>query len=324
MVDFRYHLVSLVSVFLALAVGIILGAGPLQNSIGNTLQDQVTELRTSRNEARAQAKEAADAREAADAALDVAGVQLTAGTLEGRTVAVLVFPGADSDAYEQAKAKIEAAGGSIVSRVALDKGFVTAANGSFRNALAGQMGAIEGVDDSADSTVRLAAALDTVLRKGTGDATAAAMMGYFTSVDSEHVLIRVEQEPAAAADAVFMVVPESTVPEPDPSATMSAEEEAKADDVRAANAIYTSLFSTFAGRGPTVALGVAESGSLLEDMRPLANGSTVDSPGTIAGDYNTAFAIAAEIAGQHVDLGSGDGARAPFGTRIDVARHDEG
>lgn len=55
MVDFRYHLVSLVSVFLALAVGIILGAGPLQNSIGNTLQDQVTELRTSRNEARAQA-----------------------------------------------------------------------------------------------------------------------------------------------------------------------------------------------------------------------------------------------------------------------------
>ena len=30
MIDFRYHLVSLVSVFLALAVGIVLGAGPLQ------------------------------------------------------------------------------------------------------------------------------------------------------------------------------------------------------------------------------------------------------------------------------------------------------
>lgn len=47
MVDFRYHLVSLVSVFLALALGIILGAGPLQNSIGDTLSGQVETLRTS-------------------------------------------------------------------------------------------------------------------------------------------------------------------------------------------------------------------------------------------------------------------------------------
>ena len=29
-IDFRYHLVSVVSIFLALAVGIVLGAGPLQ------------------------------------------------------------------------------------------------------------------------------------------------------------------------------------------------------------------------------------------------------------------------------------------------------
>ena len=45
MVDFRYHLVSLISVFFALAIGIILGAGPLQNSIGNVLQGQVADLR---------------------------------------------------------------------------------------------------------------------------------------------------------------------------------------------------------------------------------------------------------------------------------------
>ena len=35
MIDFRYHLVSLVSVFLALAVGIVLGAGPLKDTIGD-------------------------------------------------------------------------------------------------------------------------------------------------------------------------------------------------------------------------------------------------------------------------------------------------
>ena len=37
MVDFRYHLVSLVAVFLALACGIVLGAGPLRTAIGDTV-----------------------------------------------------------------------------------------------------------------------------------------------------------------------------------------------------------------------------------------------------------------------------------------------
>ena len=48
MIDFRYHLVSLISVFLALAVGVVLGAGPLQNSLGTALNDQVTSLRENR------------------------------------------------------------------------------------------------------------------------------------------------------------------------------------------------------------------------------------------------------------------------------------
>ncbi|MDU2059289.1 MAG: copper transporter, partial [Dermabacter sp.] len=37
MIDFRYHLVSLVAVFLALAIGIVLGAGPLRDGVGQTL-----------------------------------------------------------------------------------------------------------------------------------------------------------------------------------------------------------------------------------------------------------------------------------------------
>ena len=37
MIDFRYHLVSIISIFMALAVGIVLGAGPLQGQIGDTL-----------------------------------------------------------------------------------------------------------------------------------------------------------------------------------------------------------------------------------------------------------------------------------------------
>ncbi|MBF0972903.1 MAG: copper transporter, partial [Actinomyces graevenitzii] len=41
-IDFRYHLVSLIAVFMALAVGVVLGAGPLQGTLGSALSDQVT------------------------------------------------------------------------------------------------------------------------------------------------------------------------------------------------------------------------------------------------------------------------------------------
>ena len=45
MIDFRYHLVSIVSIFLALAVGIVLGAGPLKGELGDTLNKEVAGLR---------------------------------------------------------------------------------------------------------------------------------------------------------------------------------------------------------------------------------------------------------------------------------------
>ena len=33
MINFRYHVVSIIGIFIALAVGVVLGAGPLQSRI---------------------------------------------------------------------------------------------------------------------------------------------------------------------------------------------------------------------------------------------------------------------------------------------------
>jgi len=52
-IDFRYHLVSIVSIFLALAVGIVLGAGPLKEDLGNTLTRELTQLRQDKTGLRA-------------------------------------------------------------------------------------------------------------------------------------------------------------------------------------------------------------------------------------------------------------------------------
>lgn len=323
MVDFRYHLVSLVSVFLALALGIILGAGPLQNSIGNTLQDQVTELRNSRNEARAQAQQVTEQRDAAEAALNVAGNQLISGTLAGRAVAIVAAPGTDAAAIDQAQAAIEAAGGAVTSKLILDSGFTSSDNASYRNALAEQMRPqVEGLDEGADATTVLAASIDTIVRRGLGDAKASELMGYFTSVDDEHTLMTVDREPAAPVDAVLVVLPPTPKFEDSESEEADEQAQAAAQEAQAASAVYTGFFTTLARRGATVALGEAGSGSFLAPMRSLDAGSTVDSPATAVGNYNTAFAVAAEILGKHVELGSGEGAQAPFGTRQDAAKHE--
>src|SRR5207302_1677982 len=63
-IDFRYHIVSIVAVFLALAIGIVLGStelqGPLYNRLNNTtakLQNELGQASSQRDAAQAQASE---------------------------------------------------------------------------------------------------------------------------------------------------------------------------------------------------------------------------------------------------------------------------
>ncbi len=58
LIDFRYHLVSIVSIFLALAVGIVLGAGPLKGELGDTLNKEVAGLRQDKADLNQQLQEA--------------------------------------------------------------------------------------------------------------------------------------------------------------------------------------------------------------------------------------------------------------------------
>ena len=45
MIDFRYHLVSIIAVFFALAAGIVLGAGTFDEAADQALTSQVSDLR---------------------------------------------------------------------------------------------------------------------------------------------------------------------------------------------------------------------------------------------------------------------------------------
>lgn len=127
MISFRSHVVSLVAVFLALAVGIVLGAGPLQREDGGA----------GSGDSDAEALAAADARiedlEEATAFAD-AYARGTSDLLVGgeplrrRAVTVVTLPGADDDEVTRAQSAVQDAGGVIAARVELTDKLLDVAN----------------------------------------------------------------------------------------------------------------------------------------------------------------------------------------------------
>ncbi|MBW8173107.1 copper transporter [Ornithinimicrobium sp. Arc0846-15] len=117
MIDFRYHVVSLVAVFIALAVGIVLGAGPLRGQLSDTIEGQVAELGEERNVLRADLalqERRADTREDI---LDEITPDLVAGLLSDQSVAVVELPDADTDAADDLALAVTQAGGTVAPRL---------------------------------------------------------------------------------------------------------------------------------------------------------------------------------------------------------------
>ncbi len=125
MIDFRYHIVSIVSIFLALAVGIVLGAGPLQNEIGSTLQGEIAGLRDDKAQLNTELELSRAEIERQDSYLAAVSTRVLAGALEGRTVAVVVLPGADAAVGEAVVEAIGAAGGRVASTTSVTSDWVS-------------------------------------------------------------------------------------------------------------------------------------------------------------------------------------------------------
>ncbi len=117
MIDFRYHIVSIVSIFIALAVGVVLGAGPLQQQLGETLSQQVTQLRQDKADLRTQLDVVQKSRDAGETfATDVTD-ELVAGRLTGRSVVLVLLPGADSSPVDDLAKALAAAGAKVTGNV---------------------------------------------------------------------------------------------------------------------------------------------------------------------------------------------------------------
>lgn len=110
MITYRHHIASLVAVFLALAIGVVLGGGPL-SELG---RDEGSSSGTPEAERRAD-----DAERAAAFGDDFAtktAATLYAGALRGHPTAVVTMPGVDEDDVEALTTQVTAAGGAVAGR----------------------------------------------------------------------------------------------------------------------------------------------------------------------------------------------------------------
>lgn len=136
MIDFRYHIVSIVSIFLALAVGIVLGAGPLQGRLGDTLNQEVSALRKTKTDLNTQLREAENTNKQLNAFVSALKPELIDGRLSGRSVVMIRLPGSSDDVAKSVSDVLTEAGAKVNGSVKITTAWTDPAKKTFRESLA--------------------------------------------------------------------------------------------------------------------------------------------------------------------------------------------
>ena len=126
MISFRYHIVSIVSVFLALAIGIALGGGPLKGEVDNTLVSQVQTDRQTKLALQAQIAGLRSSNTFTDDFATTVAPQLLGNTLRGRVVTLVALPTAAQSDVSALNGLVGVAGGTVGGTVRVGEKLVDA------------------------------------------------------------------------------------------------------------------------------------------------------------------------------------------------------
>lgn len=124
MIDFRYHLVSIVAIFLALALGIVLGSTTLSNSVSDTLRQQANSAAKTAQQARLAQRDLQHQVNGQEQFTEVLSPQLVENRLKGQSVVLVETPGAGDDSIEQVSELAKNAGAAVTGRVTIQTKFL--------------------------------------------------------------------------------------------------------------------------------------------------------------------------------------------------------
>ena len=130
MIDFRYHLVSIVAVFLALAIGIVIGASALKPDVVKFFDNASTREQRTISTQQANIRNLENQLASNQAFAQAAAPRLLSGLLAGQQVALVTAPGADATTVNGVTAALKLAGAEITTQAALQPSFFDTSAGT--------------------------------------------------------------------------------------------------------------------------------------------------------------------------------------------------
>lgn len=301
MIDFRYHLVSIVAVFLALAIGIVLGStelqGPAYNLLDKTtskLQNELGQVSSQRDTAQQQATEGEQYAQAVEPTV-------LRDLLTGQRLLIVTEPGAQSSVVSGISSAALAAGASITGQINLATKFFdtsgTAQDSLNQTTLDVAQAAGLQLDSSATyqqqaaqviaSEILVRAPASSSANKPPADqATEASTM---LQAYAASQFLSTTGQPGSPATLVVVVTPQN--PPPDGSTDQLDQVLVPLVTEFAAKSSATVVVGSSAGSGAGSPIGVLRSNNVSSQV------STVDDADLVAGQTVAMQALAVGLAG---------------------------
>ena len=284
MIDFRYHLVSIIAIFLALAVGLVVGATALSGPVLAALQRAERRL-NSEDAALLNERRALENQVSADQAFAAGAARiLLPGLLTGEKVVLVQAPGADPTMTTGLTTALRLAGATVTGTVTLNSAFLdtSGANEAHLKGLAQELARAAGVPLPAQLSGRVGAqqaaarvlAASLLTRSGTGlspaysrDILTGLSQGGYVTVSSAAI------QPASLA---ILVTPAGPPPQTGSQVLVA-----------------TAVALRNAGRGTVMAGGTQSVGanSVISAEDNARQVSTVDFADTESGQITTVWAL---------------------------------
>jgi hypothetical protein len=299
-INFRYHVVSLTAVFLALAIGLVAGTAALNGPMADSLNDSVNALGRDNKNLREQVSHLREEVNREEDFVEEAAPRMLGGTLTDRRVLVLSLPGGH-DQVDGVIKMLETAGATVTARVEVDDKFTNPENGVELLDLADQAAVpsvppstLPGNSDGVEKSSALLAAvlLDRVPLVSAGD------LGEVVAAYESAGYISVDDKVSGPAELVVIV------------AGLPYTDREGAEKNKAAVTLATQFDK--AGKIVIAGSGVAGDGNIVSAVRgdPTLSKtiSTIDNAGTSQGQLVAALAAAEQLTGEAGQYGVGAGA----------------
>jgi outer membrane murein-binding lipoprotein Lpp len=126
-INFRYHVVSLTAVFLALAIGLVVGTAALNGPVADSLKDRVEAVSQDNSNLRAQVNQLNEEVNREEDFAKEAAPALANGKLTGRRVLLVVMP-TGQDYADAVTAMLTVAGAKVTGRLTVQDKFLAPEN----------------------------------------------------------------------------------------------------------------------------------------------------------------------------------------------------